>query len=69
MRENYDFSNAKRNPFSKELKKTITIRLSKNSIEYFKDLSKSIGIPYQNLMDMYLSDCAHNHKKLNMKWS
>jgi len=28
-----------------------------------------MGIPYQNLINLYLSDCAKNHKKLKLDWA
>lgn len=40
MRKEYDFSKAKINPYTKLLKKQITIRLEAETIEYFKSLSK-----------------------------
>ncbi len=68
MRKEYDFSNSKKNPYTKMLKKQITIRIEEDTIEYFKTLSDNTGIPYQNLMNMYLSDCAQTHKKISFKW-
>ena len=68
MRKEYDFSNSKKNPYARKLKKQITIRIDEDTIEYFKQLSEETGIPYQNLMNLYLSDCADNKKKLNMEW-
>ena len=35
MRQEYDFSNAKRNPYTKDLKNTITINLDVNVVDYF----------------------------------
>ncbi len=68
MRDNYDFSNAKKNPYAKKLKKQITINLDIDAIEYFKEQSKITGIPYQNLINLYLSDCAIRKKKLQISW-
>jgi predicted DNA binding CopG/RHH family protein len=64
MRKEYDLSNAVRNPYTKLLKKQITIRLETETIDYFKSLSKEVGVPYQTLIDMYLTDCAMHKKKL-----
>lgn len=69
MRESYDFSDSQPNPYSKKLKKQITIRLDQDVIEYFKHLSDENGIPYQNLINLYLKDCAKSHKELKMDWS
>ncbi len=68
MRDQYDFSNSVPNPYVKKLKKQITIRLDQDVIEYFKQLSEQNGIPYQNLINLYLKDCASSHKELKMDW-
>ncbi len=70
MREHYDFSKmkGKKNPFSKRLKKQISIRISVDTLDYFKKLAEETGVPYQNLIDSYLADCANKHRKLQMKW-
>ena len=71
MRANYDFSRMKgeRNPYIGRLKQPITIRLDKDTVSYFKTLAEEVGMPYQNLINLYLRDCAANHKKLEMKWA
>lgn len=68
MREEYDFSNAKKNPYTKKLKKQITINIDSDIIDYFKTLSESSSIPYQTLINLYLADCALNKKKLQISW-
>jgi predicted DNA binding CopG/RHH family protein len=68
MRHEYDFSNAKRNPYAKRLKKQITIRLEEPTIEYFKELAEEMDLPYQTLINLYLRDCAESHRKLSLKW-
>jgi uncharacterized protein (DUF4415 family) len=68
MREHYDFSKAKPNPYAKRLKKQITIRVDDNAIEYFKKLSEELGVPYQSLINLYLRDCAEANRKLKLKW-
>jgi predicted DNA binding CopG/RHH family protein len=69
MRKEYDFTSAKKNPYAAQLKKQITIRLDEESIGYFKSISQEAGIPYQSLINLYLRDCAANHRKLNLNWS
>lgn len=46
MRKEYDFSKAKRNPYGKELKRQVTMRLDEATIQYFKELAKETGIPF-----------------------
>ena len=71
MRAHYDFSKmkSKKNPYAKELKQPITIRLDKGTVSYFKSLAKETGMPYQNLINLYLRDCATHHRKLNLQWA
>jgi uncharacterized protein (DUF4415 family) len=69
MRKHYDFSNARRNPYAKRLKKQVTIRIDEQTLAYFKALAERVGVPYQTLINMYLRDCAESHRELRMKWS
>jgi len=50
-------------------KKPLTIRLEENTIEYFKSVAGKNGIPYQNLINLYLRQCAKSGKRLTMRWS
>ena len=68
MRKEYDFSKAKQNPYARQLKRQVTIRLDKATVEYFKSLSGETGIPYQTLINLYLRDCATSGRKLTMHW-
>jgi len=69
MRKEYDFSKSVKNPYAKHLKKQVTLRLGVDVIEYFKNLAEEMGVPYQNLINLYLQDCAHAHKKLKLNWT
>lgn len=68
MRTNYDFSKAKRNPYAKQLKRSITIRIDRETIEYFKRLAAKTELPYQSLINLYLRDCAAHRRELAMEW-
>ncbi len=68
MKTHYDFSNAKRNPYARRLKRQVTIRLEHDTIAYFKGLSDEMGIPYQTLINLYLRDCASSRKRLSVTW-
>lgn len=70
MREHYDFSKmkGKKNPYIKYLKQPVTMRLDKDSVDYFKSLAETSGIPYQTLINLYLRDCAIAERKLDLKW-
>ena len=71
MRAHYDFSKMKgmRNPYSSRLKQPITIRLDKATVAYFKRIAAELGMPYQNLINLYLRDCAIHQKKLDLRWA
>ena len=71
MRKHYDFSKMKgrKNPYIKLLKQPVTMRLDRDTVTYFKEMSEETGIPYQSLINIYLRDCAINHRKLNMSWT
>ena len=68
MRQEYDFSRARKNPYASQLKKQITIRLDEDSIEYFKGMSERVGISYQSLINLYLRDCAAQSRTLDLSW-
>jgi hypothetical protein len=38
-------------------------------ISYFKTLAEESGIPYQNLINLYLRDCVEHRRKLDLKWA
>ena len=69
MREEYDFSNAIKNPYTKPSKTTVTIRLDKATVDYFKGLSEEISMPYQTLINAYLTDCAMKRRKPVLIWN
>lgn len=69
MRDEYDFSNARKNPYAKKLKRQITINIDSDTIDYFKAQAENTGIPYQTLINLYLADCAANKKQLHMTWN
>ena len=71
MRKEYDFEKMKgrRNPYAKHLKKQVTIRIGVDVIDYFKNMADETGVPYQNLINLYLRDCVHSNRKLSFKWT
>jgi len=68
MRNEYDFTNAKPNPYIKKLRKQISIRIDIDTIDYFKRKAEETGIAYQNLINLYLADCATHSKNINILW-
>ena len=70
MRDHYDFSKMKgrRNPYVKLLKQSVTIRLDRQTVEYFRELAEQTGLPYQSLINLYLRDCATHRRKISFRW-
>ena len=68
MRDEYDFSNARKNPYVGKLKRQITINIDCDPIDSIKAQSEENGIPYQTLINLYLKDCAKNKRELQMSW-
>ena len=68
MRKEYDFSKSVRNPHAKRLTHQVTLRLGNDVIDYFKTMAKQTGVPYQNLINLYLSNCARSGKRLRLTW-
>ena len=68
MKKEYDFSKAVKNPYAKELKKQITININNDVLDYFKNMAVETGIPYQNLINLFLIDCVKNKKKIQLNW-
>ena len=66
----YDFNTmkAQKNPYVKELKTQITIRIDRETVEYFKALAKKTGMSYQNLMNLYLRECAQAKMEPTIKF-
>jgi uncharacterized protein (DUF4415 family) len=69
MKQEYDLAKMKKrkNPFSKQLKKQVTIRMGVDVIDYFKNMSEETGIPYQNLINLYLQECVANKKRITFQ--
>ena len=70
MRAHYEFAKmtGEKNPYTRLLKQPITIRLDKATVGYFKNLAAELGMPYQNLINLYLRDCATSRRRLRLKW-
>ena len=65
MREEYDFSQSIKNPYTQQLKKPVTIDLDVEVIEYFEAMSEDTDIPYRALIKLYLKDCVRSKRKLS----
>lgn len=70
MKKEYDLSKMKsrKNPYASKLKKSVTMRLSEDIIDYFKAMAEDSGVPYQSLINLYLRDCVIQHRKIDISW-
>jgi uncharacterized protein (DUF4415 family) len=70
MKSHYDFSKMKgrKNPYPKLLKQPVTIRLDRDTVGYFRALAVKTGLPYQNLINLYLRDCAVHQREPSLEW-
>lgn len=62
MRKEYNLKEMKlkSNPYISKLKKSVTIRLDTDVIDYFKKMSEQSNIPYQTLVNDFLRSCKEN---------
>ena len=68
MRSEYDFSQSRKNPYANQLKRQITIRLDTTAVDYFKEMAAELGMPYQNLINLFLRDCATRKRRPVIQW-
>jgi len=64
MRDEYDFSASVQNPYVRKPRKQVTMNLDVDVVDYFKDQAASTGVPYQTLINLYLSQCVAEGKTL-----
>jgi len=69
MKREYDFSKSRRNPYARRLKRQVTMRLDTAAVDYFKELATDLGMPYQNLINLFLRDCAMQKRRPAIQWS
>ena len=70
MKVEYDLSKlrSRKNPYASKLKKSVTMRLSEDVVDYFKSMASEAGVPYQSLINLYLRDCLAQHRKVQINW-
>jgi len=70
MRKEYDLKKMKlkANPYLSKLKKSVTIRLDADVIDYFKTLSQSTDTPYQTLVNDFLRNCKELKMTPKTNW-
>lgn len=68
MKNEYDFSESIKNPYTEKLKGSATVQLEEDVVNYFRELAEETGIPYQNLINLYLKDCVQSQRKPSLEW-
>lgn len=70
MRKEYDLKKMKLkpNPYASKLKKSVTIRLDTDVIDYFKKLGEKSNTPYQTLVNDFLRSCKESGFKPKTVW-
>ena len=66
MQNEYDVKNLnpRKNPYAKQLKQQVTMKMNVSTVEYFKQMSADSGIPYQTLINIYLDQCVRENKTI-----
>lgn len=62
MRAEYNFANGRKNPYTNQMKRQITINVGEEVLNYFKTVAENAGIHYQALINLYLTDSAKNKR-------
>lgn len=70
MRKEYDLKkmDLKPNPYVSKLKKSVTIRLDIDVIDYFKNLAEMTNVPYQSLVNDFLRNCKESGLRPKTVW-
>ena len=68
MKKEYDFSKGTKNPYAKQLKQSVTMRVDRATLEYFKALASELDVPYQTLINLYLRECVLSERRSAMSW-
>jgi predicted DNA binding CopG/RHH family protein len=58
----------KRQPYTRRIKRPVTLRLEQSAIAYFRRLARQLGLPYQTLINLYLRDCASKRMRPRSDW-
>lgn len=64
MKEEYDFSQSVKNPYTSKLKDQVVIALDDEVIKYFQSQAEEMGISHQRLIQLYLQDCVRSKRSL-----
>lgn len=59
-----DFSDSRPNPYAGRLRRPVTMNIDVENIAYFKEEARRTGVPYQTIINMYLTQCREQGKHL-----
>ena len=68
MENESDLSRSVKDLGTRTLKKQITIRLEKETIDDFKQMAAETDIPWRKLIRMFLRDCAEKELRPHVDW-
>ena len=70
MKSNYDLKTLKwkRNPYIRLLKKSVTIRLDEDVVDYFRHMGEKEHVPYQSLINGFLRFCKERGLRPKISW-
>lgn len=64
MRDEYNFSNSRPNPYVGRVRRPVTMNIDQANIDYFKEESSRTGVPYQTIINMFLTECREQKRHL-----
>ena len=59
-----DFSDSVPNPYIGKVRRRITMNIDGENLDYFKAESVRTGVPYQVIINMFLTECREQGKHL-----
>ena len=59
-----DFTKAIHNPYINSIRKDVSINMPVRTLNYFRDQAEKLGVSYQTVINMYLTDCANNKREI-----
>ena len=63
MKDEYDFSRTRRNPYAVQLKQAVIIPLDADSAACFQTLAEGLHTTTEALIHQYLQDCVKQQRK------
>lgn len=59
-----DFSESAPNPYLGRVRRRITINIDAENVDYFKAEAARTGVPYQTIINLYLTECREQERHL-----